>query len=227
MMKEIAWAFFPDPEFSEADRIALIRLVVAQKVGGAFIADGFQALGQKGKAIKEVRLNTFCEISSAMPSNLDYFLSGLDADVLDAFPAQRLVEEIPGLFSDVDLSEAWVAAGGRFYPSGMVALKWDDVWRRFSVFNLPFPPFRLASGFGVDDVDRSEAEALGFAIPSKFTANVSVEINWPDFRSRMLSEIHRFDGWLNGGPPPLPCGPSASPPPRSGSSPAPPQKSAF
>lgn len=102
--------------------------------------------------------------------------SGQDGDVLDAFPAQELIRvearQVPR-----DWPSRWLAAGGRFFGGRMIALKSDPVWERISRFGTPWPPFDYASGMGVRDVDRAEAEALGLLKPGQAAAPAAKQFN--------------------------------------------------
>jgi hypothetical protein len=86
--------------------------------------------------------------------------AGQDADALDVAPAQRFLRvesrEVPR-----DWKKRWREAGGKMYGGEMVALKDDPVWTKLSRFGTPWPPFDFGSGMGVEDVMRSEAEAMG------------------------------------------------------------------
>jgi hypothetical protein len=106
---------------------------------------------------------------------------GLDEDVLNIFPAQRLVRiqsrEVPrgykrrggGLVADPDNAwpERWRRAGesvgweGALPGEDMVALKTSPIWTALNAFGTPWPPFDFNSGMGLKDVRRDEAEALG------------------------------------------------------------------
>jgi hypothetical protein len=89
----------------------------------------------------------------------------LDADVVEAFPAQELVRISPRQVPR-DWPRRWREAGGKLQEDGrMIALKTDGIWKRLSRFGNPYPPFDFRSGMGVEDIDRAEAEALGLLGP--------------------------------------------------------------
>lgn len=88
----------------------------------------------------------------------------LDADVLDAFPAQELVREEDRKMPR-DWESRWTAAGGELVDGRMVALKTDPVWTKISRFGTPWPPFDFGSGMGITDISREEAEQLGLIEP--------------------------------------------------------------
>lgn len=94
------------------------------------------------------------------------YLDGADPDVLDMFPAQRLIciepENSPRKWPD-----AWVKAGGKLHGGQMIALKCDPIWRQISEFGFPYPPFDRYDVIEVEDVDRDEAERLNLIEPSQ------------------------------------------------------------
>lgn len=88
----------------------------------------------------------------------------MDPNLLDAFPAYRLVR-IESRRVPRDWLDLWAAAGAAVSWVGasrrtMVALKTSPIWAEISQFGRPWPPFRYGSGMGLEDVDRDEAESL-------------------------------------------------------------------
>lgn len=99
---------------------------------------------------------------------LGWHTQGMEAETLDAYPAQELRRFIRPKVKERDWAARWSRAGGRFFGRRMVALKTDEVWTRLGDTSLfpdalgnPYPPFAFNSGMDVQDVDRAEAEALG------------------------------------------------------------------
>ncbi|MBP7431534.1 MAG: hypothetical protein KBC05_19015 [Candidatus Hydrogenedentes bacterium] len=105
---------------------------------------------------------------------------GLDPDLIDEFPAQRLVRiESRGIERGMKLRRGvlvpdpengwparWARAGEAVAWKGAlqdqpIALKTSPIWTALSAFGTPWPPFDFGSGMGVEDVDRAEAERLG------------------------------------------------------------------
>jgi hypothetical protein len=89
----------------------------------------------------------------------------LDPNLLDAFPAYRLIR-VESRRVPRDWYERWGVAGSKVGWAGasqrvMVALKTSPIWAALSHFGRPWPPFDWGSGMGLEDVDRDEAEALG------------------------------------------------------------------
>lgn len=91
--------------------------------------------------------------------------AGLDPDLLDAFPAQRLIRLESRRVERVWFTR-WGAAGAQVAFAGasrtaMVALKTSPIWAALSEFGRAWPPFDWGSGMGLEEVDRDEAEAAG------------------------------------------------------------------
>lgn len=96
--------------------------------------------------------------------------TGMDADILEAFPAQELVRDMDRM-ERRDWPQLWRDAEGVFYgepgvdypsaPGRMIALKTDPIWTAISRFGTPWPPYDWGSGMGLRDVPRDEAVALG------------------------------------------------------------------
>jgi hypothetical protein len=98
--------------------------------------------------------------------------SDTDPDVLDAWPAQRLVRieardnPRPASYWRNRWADAFSSVGGRgALADRMVALKTSPIWTKVSIFGTPWPPFAWGSGMGLEDVDRDEAESLGLISP--------------------------------------------------------------
>jgi 2'-5' RNA ligase len=97
---------------------------------------------------------------------------GQDPDILDAWPAQRLIR-VSARDKERDWKKRWsdarAAVGGVGVYSGadMVALKTSPIWRALSRFGRPWPPFDFGSGMGVEEIDREDAEALGLVQPGE------------------------------------------------------------
>ena len=88
----------------------------------------------------------------------------MDPNLLDAYPAYRLIR-VESRRIPRDWYERWGEAGAQVGWEGasktdLVALKTSPIWIALSRFGRPWPPFDYNSGMGLEDVDRSEAEAL-------------------------------------------------------------------
>ena len=91
--------------------------------------------------------------------------ASLDSNLLDAFPAQRLVR-VESRRMPRDWYSRWAQAGEMVGWEGasrttMVALITSPIWTALSRFDRPYPPFDFGSGMGLETVDRDEAEKLG------------------------------------------------------------------
>lgn len=108
----------------------------------------------------DARLNLILDTNLEMAQGYGQWKQGQDEAVLDQWPAQELIRardsKVPR-----DWAQRWSDAGGRFFGGRMIALKNDPIWTRISRFGLPYPPFDFNSGMDVQDIDRTEAVALG------------------------------------------------------------------
>jgi hypothetical protein len=105
-------------------------------------------------------LDVVLTLNSSLRSCWRQYEGGLNAAVLDQWPAQELIQVGWGQES-IEWPSRWRAAGGQLFGSRMVALKDSPVWRAISDFGYPFPPFAVLSKMGVSDVDRDAAMSLG------------------------------------------------------------------
>jgi hypothetical protein len=126
---------------------------------------------------------------------------GLDPDVLNEFPAQRLVRVSPRR-EPRDWPSRWKQAGASVgwqgaLPGDMVALKTSPIWVELSRFGSPLPPFDFGSGMGLRDVDRDEAEALGLVDPGEQLDGAKAEA---DFNADLEASVRGLDpdklAWL-------------------------------
>lgn len=104
-------------------------------------------------------------ILADLQANWEYFHFGLDPDMLNEWPAMRLLRVQFDTQEIVEWPAFWLANGGQLHGGGMVALKWDPVWCRISAFGVPVAPFQVGSGYDLEDVDRDEAESFGLIRP--------------------------------------------------------------
>lgn len=165
-----------------ADMGELVRRVLAGELSDSeFRRDMRESLWSAGYEPPEGKEGTLLDHTSR--SRLDLILTqnvraarnygqwaeGMDAAVLDEFPAQELIR----IYNRKNPRPRgfwrgrWSEAGGSFYEGRMVALKTSPVWSGISRFGLPYPPYDFGSGMGVLDVDRSEAERLGLLAPDE------------------------------------------------------------
>jgi hypothetical protein len=119
------------------------------------------------------RLGLIFDMQTSSAQEFARWKANNDPDILNAFPAQRLVRiedrmhPRPSWYWPNRWEQAFAAVGGvGALPSQMVALKTSPIWTKLSRFGTPWPPFDYQSGMGLEDVDRDEAEALKLIAPS-------------------------------------------------------------
>lgn len=82
-----------------------------------------------------------------------------------AFPAYEFIQTYE-CNEQVNWCERWKACAkaikwdGVLMGDRMIALKTSPIWARLSRFGLPYPPFDFNSGWGVEDVSKSECRKL-------------------------------------------------------------------
>ena len=107
----------------------------------------------------EARLGLVFNIQTQAAQDYGYWKQGMDADVLDEFPAQRFIRVI-------DVKEP---RQSHEQYQDQVYLKTDPIWARVinADFGVPWGPWGWGCGHDVEDVDRAEAEALGLLRPGE------------------------------------------------------------
>jgi hypothetical protein len=105
------------------------------------------------------RLDLIFDTQTRQAQDYGYWRQGQDPDVLDAFPAQRLVRE-----RDVKEPRDW-----HQQFEGEARLKSDlAYWTLVNQdFGVPWGPWGWGCGHDVEDVDRQEAEELGLLRPGE------------------------------------------------------------
>lgn len=112
------------------------------------------------------RLGLIYDINTEQAENHARYKMDLDPDVLDAYPAKRLVR-LEDREHKRNWIEIWRAAANEVDWDGvaggddMVALKTSPIWTRLGPFGNPYPPYDWGSGMGDEDVSREEAESIG------------------------------------------------------------------
>ncbi|HOW64869.1 MAG TPA: hypothetical protein P5186_19895 [Candidatus Paceibacterota bacterium] len=105
---------------------------------------------------------------------------GLDPDILDEFPAQRLIR----------VQDVKEPRNAHQQYEGVAALKSDlNFWLRINQdFGVPWGPWGWGCGHDVEDVDRAEAETLGLIAPSQ-------QVNSPElsFNARLEASTTGLD----------------------------------
>ncbi|MCI0351228.1 MAG: hypothetical protein L0Z53_17530, partial [Acidobacteriales bacterium] len=154
------------------------------------IANGLGPLDPKDAGtIKDIRiekrLSLIFDMQTRQAQDYGYWKQGMDADVLDEFPAQRFIREIA-----VKEPRDWHAQ----FEEG-VWLKTDiDAWTRINRdFGVPWGPWGWGCGHGTEDVDRSEAEELGL-----IERGQAIEPVKADFNGNLKAGTVRLDSDLLG-----------------------------
>lgn len=116
----------------------------------------------------EARIRLQVQMGTDFARGYGQWRVGMDDDVLNEFPAQRLLPSIADHpRSTAFWNSRWAEAGLPILPGNdLVALKTDPGWARLSIFGLPYPPFDWGSTRDLEDVDRDEAESLGLVDPA-------------------------------------------------------------
>lgn len=177
---------------------------------GKFVSEMRQELGAEPGDTGDItditsqrRLELIWDMQTQSAAEYAGWKWGQDEAILDAFPAQELLRiesrMVPrgfkrgkggAIVEDPGASwpERWEAAGGTITDGRMIALKDDTIWETISAFGTPFPPFDWNSGFGVQDVDREEAESLGLIEPQE-----TVEPREQGFNDEMAASAEGLD----------------------------------
>ena len=134
----------------------------------------------------------------------------LDPNILDAFPAYRLVR-VEARRVPRDWYIRWAQAGEQVGWEGasqetMVALKTSPIWAALSRFGRPWPPFDYGSGMGLEDVERTEAEDLDLLpkdespadrLQSLSEASAAAQQGWNDDMSASVKNLSDTSkGWI-------------------------------
>lgn len=138
----------------------------------------------------EKRLGLIFETNTKAANDYGYWKQGQDADVLDAFPAQRFIRML-----DVkDPRDAHAQYEDQVY------LKSDPIWVQINDdFGVPWGPWGWGCGHDVEDVDRAEAESLGLIAPGEqvqagaagFNENLQASTRGldPDLLAKLKTEL--------------------------------------
>lgn len=112
------------------------------------------------------RLGLIYDMQTQSAQGFADFKTGMDPDLLDAFPAQELLPSTARQ-PRTTWEQKWTAGGGRIFGGRMVALKTDGVWSKISRFGTPWAPFDFGSTRELRDVSRQEAEDIGLLKPQQ------------------------------------------------------------
>lgn len=139
---------------------AKLRMEIRRILASEGYAPPEGRIGTMEDLTSDARLNLILDVQMGHAQGYAYWKSGMDADVLNEWPAQRLVR-LADRKEPRNWPQRWADAGGEMLRGQMVALKTDPIWVRISRFGKPFPPFDFQSGMGLEEIDRDEAESLG------------------------------------------------------------------
>jgi hypothetical protein len=94
---------------------------------------------------------------------------GMDADVLNEFPAQRFIR----------VQDVKTERESHIPFEGVVGLKTDlNLWLRINQdFGVPWAPWGWGCGHDVEDIDRAESDALGLTKPTERLAGGDEDFN--------------------------------------------------
>ncbi|HXG49093.1 MAG TPA: hypothetical protein VNO52_15825 [Methylomirabilota bacterium] len=150
------------------------RAAVIRRLQEFAVAEGLGPLLPEDQGtIKDItserRLGLIVDTQVRQAHDFGYWKQGMDADVLDEFPAQRFVR-----VQDVE-----EARDAHVPYEDQVALKTDlDFWTRINEdFGVPWGPWGWGCGHDVEDVDRAEAEELGLLQPGQRVKPVEQDFN--------------------------------------------------
>jgi hypothetical protein len=120
----------------------------------------------------ERRLELIYDVQTQSAERYGYWKQGMDPDVLNEFPAMRLVR----------IRELIDPKSERVFhrdAEGVARLKTDvGYWKALNQdFGVPWGPWGWGCGHDVEDVDRDEAEALGLIEPGQELEPVPGEFN--------------------------------------------------
>lgn len=162
----------------------------------------------------EARLNVIVRTQEQMATGHGQFLQSTDPEIIDLYPAWELIRlrdsrvkrdwttrwsEAAGAVGDTDALRM-LSEQGR-----MIARKDSPIWTQLSRFGRPHPPFDFNSGMDVEDVDRTEALAIGLIRPTDRvrvepppppSAQANLRDMDPQMRSALLGSLpgFRMDG---------------------------------
>jgi hypothetical protein len=117
----------------------------------------------------EKRLGLMFDVNTRAARGFGDRKQGMDPDVLNEFPAQRFIR----------VQEVKTERESHIPFEGQVALKTDlAFWLRINQdFGVPWAPWGWGCGHDVEDVDRTESDALGLTKPTEQLAGGDEDFN--------------------------------------------------
>jgi hypothetical protein len=127
----------------------------------------------------EKRLGLIFDTNTRAANDYGNYRQGMDADVLDAFPAQRFIR----------VQDVKDPRDSHSQYEDQVYLKTDPIWSRINEdFGVPYGPWGWGCGHDVEDVSREEAEALGLIQPDQ-----PVLVETKPFNENLQASTHGLD----------------------------------
>lgn len=162
--------------------------------GGVRTADATE-LGTLKDIMSTQRMKLVFDTQTAMARGWSEMKTGMDPDLLDAFPGYHFTRLMPkrnprpGGYWDAQWSQAVAAARGvGCILSPKMGLKTSPVWQalgNLGPFGNPFAPFAYGSGMGLEDADRYTCESVGLLKKDEVIEPMKV----PDLTDRMEEGI--------------------------------------
>ena len=162
------------------------------------LAGGLQDLSSSA------RINLKLETDTAVARGAGRYEQGMQADVLDEWPAQELFRASTpegGAKAERDWAARWEKLGGQFYDGRMIALKTDPIWAALGdPANFPdalgnaWAPFAFSSGMRLRGIARDEAVALELIdentelFPRPLDLNADLQVS-PEIRDAGLRDV--------------------------------------
>lgn len=150
------------------------------------------------------RINLKLETDIATARGAGWYEQGMQADVLDEWPAQELYRASTpegGIKAERDWAQRWQDVGGEFHDNRMIALKTDPIWAALGdPANFPdalgndWAPFAWNSGMRLRDISRDDAVNLGLIddttelFPQPLDLNADLQVS-PEVRDAGLREV--------------------------------------
>jgi hypothetical protein len=146
------------------------------------------------------RINLQLETNVDVARGAGWYEEGQDPVVLDAFPAQELIDTAPGGDAKKrrDWAARWAVCGGRFFDGRMIAPKDDPIWQKLGDPSLfadglgnDWAPFAYNSAWRLRDIAREEAVALGVLGEDTVVAPQPLDLN-----AELQAKPDVRDDWL-------------------------------
>lgn len=178
---------------------------IADQLGARRDVPGNQRTPIGSPFAQRLRLSADSRIQSAQA--YAKWKAGQYPDLLDAFPAQEMINFDNRSRPAAAWQTRWIEAGGKLYDGRMIARRDDPIWQSLSHTGGWESPMKLSGDITLEDVDRFTAEDLGVidpdgdveAIDRSFTADLHAEVQGipPSFiraLKNLFGDQLEFDG---------------------------------